>query len=184
MIALALTATALVLQSPDVFRTASENMIPAIGYNARIRVDRHAFDERSPRVGDLVLIRPSRAAIAENGPRCGRPRAPAEDELCVRAALPTATEVRFVERVVAGPGDRVAFRRGRVIRNGVVEQRKLRACGQGSGCTFRGTITVPRGHFYVAGDNRGQSDDSRFWGAVPRRNVVAKVVEVLDPVDG
>jgi signal peptidase I len=33
-------------------------------------------------------------------------------------------------------------------------------------------ITIPPGHWFMMGDNRGESDDSRFWGPVPRKSII------------
>ncbi|MGN6814781.1 MAG: signal peptidase I [Solirubrobacterales bacterium] len=37
------------------------------------------------------------------------------------------------------------------------------------------TITIPPGHYFMLGDNRGASDDSRFWGPVPADWILGKV---------
>jgi signal peptidase I len=82
--------------------------------------------------------------------------------------------VRFVTRVVAVGGDRVRFQHGRVVRNGVLERRRDIGKGENpAGCTYPRAIKVPADHVYVAGDNRGASDDSRFWGAVPEEQCSA-----------
>ena len=39
-------------------------------------------------------------------------------------------------------------------------------------CTFPKTITVPAGDYYMMGDNRGNSDDSRYWGPVPQSSII------------
>jgi signal peptidase I len=46
-------------------------------------------------------------------------------------------------------------------------------------CTFPRTITVPAGHVYLLGDNRGASDDSRFWGAVPVAQVLGRYARTV-----
>jgi signal peptidase I len=54
--------------------------------------------------------------------------------------------------------------------------------GLGS-CTFAGTITVPRGDYYMMGDNRPDSEDSRFWGPVPRKWIIGKAFFTYWPPD-
>lgn len=82
-------------------------------------------------------------------------------------------------RIVAVAGDRVRFvRRGRLIRNGEPERRRIRLCVPGD-CTYRRAITVPEGHVYVAGDNRGGSDDSRYWGALPEEQLLGRYVRTV-----
>ena len=101
--------------------------------------------------------------------------------LCVLPAPgPPPDDVRFIKRVVAVAGDRVRFRRGRVVRNDRLERRRgIRTCFDGDDtCTARRAITVPAGHVYVAGDNRPTSDDSRYWGAVPVGQILGRYVRV------
>jgi signal peptidase I len=85
-----------------------------------------------------------------------------------------------VARIVAVGGDRISIRRGRVVRNGKLETRKhLRKCKRDQACDYPRTITVPAGHVYILGDNRGASDDSRFWGAVPVSQVLGRYVRTV-----
>ncbi len=45
----------------------------------------------------------------------------------------------------------------------------ITACGGAPECTFSRSIRVAAGDYYMMGDNRGDSDDSRYWGPVPQR---------------
>ena len=82
-------------------------------------------------------------------------------------ATPGLSDIVFIKRVVAGPGDRVAFRHGLVVRNGrAVREPYARRCTDRV-CELPTAITVPAGTWFLAGDFRGESDDSRFWGPVP-----------------
>jgi signal peptidase I len=76
--------------------------------------------------------------------------------------------VKFVKRIVAGPGDVISIVEGHMIRNGVREQDSyIRPCGSSPECNFPTPIKIPPDHWFMLGDNRGESDDSRFWGPVP-----------------
>jgi signal peptidase I len=78
--------------------------------------------------------------------------------------------------VVGVPADRLRMRDGLIVRNGdAVEESFADVSDCLSGCDFPRAITVPAGHFFVLGDNRGQSWDSRFWGPVPARALLGRV---------
>src|SRR4029078_10203855 len=81
----------------------------------------------------------------------------------------------FIKRVVAGPGDKIAIRDGHVILNGKRQKESFaEPCGGGEGCDLPREITVPADHYFMMGDNRGSSDDSRFWGPVPRKWIIGE----------
>jgi signal peptidase I len=75
--------------------------------------------------------------------------------------------------VVAVGGDTIAIRNGHVIRNGKLASEPFTLpCGGVSGCDFPQPIRVPRGDIFLMGDNRGESDDSRYWGPLPVSRVI------------
>jgi signal peptidase I len=167
-------AIALVVQAFVVkpYRIPSGSMEPTLAVGERVIVNRIGGRFADPSVGDIVVFHPPHGADSSVN-ACGNPgegpfyEGPKSRLPCAR---PTAarSDQNFIKRVVGLPGDRIAVRDGHVVRNGVEQrERFIRACGGGPDCNL-GTITVPAGHYFMMGDNRGASDDSRYWGPVPR----------------
>ena len=88
----------------------------------------------------------------------------------------------YIKRVVGLPGDRIEVAEGTVVVNGT----KLRE--DYVPAAYRDTmsvpsVSVPTDHFYVLGDHRSSSNDSRSWGPVHRRHIYGKAVFVYWPFD-
>ncbi len=152
------------------YRIPSGSMLPTLHINQRVLVNRIGENFSSPGVGDIVVFHPPKnyslgcASQSQGENQAGQSGAQACD-----VAWPQESSETFIKRVVGLPGDRLQIRGGHVIRDGVPEKDPyIAACGDGSACDFPGTIVVPKGDYYMMGDNRGESDDSRFWGPVPK----------------
>jgi signal peptidase I len=90
----------------------------------------------------------------------------------------------FVKRVVALGGERVELRDGVVLINDrpITELYPTALAGGDRACTTSyGPQTIPPGQLFVLGDNRCNSEDSRFFGFVPVQNVVGKALLVYWP---
>jgi signal peptidase I len=86
--------------------------------------------------------------------------------------------------VVGLPGDRLSIRDGHVYRNGVREKDSFtEPCLGASECDFPTTFTVPPGDYYMMGDNRPDSLDSRFWGPIPKSWIIGKAFFTYWPPD-
>lgn len=156
------------------YRIPSGSMQPTLQVGDRVLVDRAAHRLGADvHVGDIVVFTPP-AGAASDPARCGT--GPAPQTPCGVATRGRAATT-FVKRVVGVGGDRLAIRAGHVIRDGRREADRYAApCGGAPGCTFAHPVRVPAGDVYLMGDNRGDSDDSRFWGPVPTGWVIGKVV--------
>ncbi|MTD43455.1 signal peptidase I [Conexibacter sp. W3-3-2] len=150
------------------YRIPSESMVPTLTVGQRVLVNRLGNNFSDPSVGDVVVFHPPSGSESNT---CGNPQKP-EDQACDKPTGDRA-DVNFIKRVVGVGGDRISIRDGHVFRNGKREKDDyIRACGDGQGCDLPRTFTVPAGHFFMMGDNRGESDDSRFWGPVPKKWII------------
>ena len=86
----------------------------------------------------------------------------------------TQASVTFVKRVVGLPGETVQAIDGQVLvcRAPRVACRTLREPYARSFTDDFGPVTVPGDAYFVLGDNRVSSEDSRIWGTLPKRNVI------------
>ena len=161
--------------------------IPSGSMEPTLRIDQRILANRlisHPSLGDIVVFHPPAGADPEP-PVCGdSAQGTGHPQACDR---PTATRSSqtFIKRVVGLPGDRLRILGGHVYRNGVREQDSyIAGCGgQASVCNFPGTIVVPAGDYFMMGDNRGDSDDSRFWGPVPDKWIIGVAFFTYWPPD-
>lgn len=167
------------------YRIPSGSMLPTLHINQRVLVDRIGNDLSSPGLGNIYVFHPPKnyaqgcANPTEGDNQLGEHLAKPCDVAQSRPSSQT-----FIKRVVGLPGDRISIRNGDVYRNGVREKAPYIApCGGAGSCNFPGTIRVPANEYYMMGDNRGQSDDSRFWGPVPRSWLIGRAFFTYWPPD-
>ena len=165
------------------YEIPSGSMEPTLHINQRVLVDRLALHFGSPSVGDILVFHPPASESCVD-PRQGdnsgaQPLARACD-----VAQRTSSSQTYIKRVVGVPGDRLSIRGGHVYRNGVRESDSyIEPCNGAAECNFPATITVPRGDYYMMGDNRPDSLDSRFWGPVPRAWIIGEAFMTYWPPD-
>ena len=177
----------LVLRSfvAEPFRIPSGSMMPTLLVGNFILVNKYAYGIRLPVLKTKILEvgEPKRGDVAV----FRFPRNPSDD---------------YIKRIIGLPGDRVAYYNKSVYINGKeIKQIHVGAYeGLGSGSIMNnalrkredlenlqhdilitedrmnvnGEFIVPPGHYFVLGDNRDNSNDSRFWGFVPEENLVGK----------
>jgi signal peptidase I len=160
----------------------SGSMRPTILEGDRIFVDRTAYDVRVPFAGWRLVTtgEPARGDIVVFfSPVDGR---------------------RLVKRVIGLPGDEIAVRDGEIILNGAPAQYRpisgevaletlggrahsvMATAGWPAGPPF-GPARIPAGQYFVMGDHRDNSFDSRFWGYLDRDRIVGRARGVVASVD-
>jgi len=92
------------------------------------------------------------------------------------APLPDRDE-DFIKRLIGMPGDTVQIRQGRVFVNGQALSEPYRHDPPNSADNF-GPVTIPVRSYFVLGDNREDSWDSRDWGFVPESNIIGTPVVI------
>jgi signal peptidase I len=87
----------------------------------------------------------------------------------------------FVKRIVGMPGDTIEIRHGHVIRNGKPAHEPFAQTCESAACNL-GPITIPHGSYFMMGDNRGNSEDSRFWGPLPEKWIIGQAFATYWPL--
>jgi signal peptidase I len=170
------------------YKIPSGSMEPTLAINQRVLVNRIGMDFGEPHVGEIAVFHPPEGSEQEE---CGPvPHVIKLGGAACSTPVPKEASVNFIKRVVAGPGDEIYIKEGHVYRKAahssqfVREQDSyIRACGVSPECNFPTPIKIPAGHWFMMGDNRGESDDSRFWGPVPTGWVVGQAIATYWPPD-
>jgi signal peptidase I len=160
------------------FFIPSQSMEPTLEVGDRVGVNRLAYRVGEPRHGQVVVfVRESadKPAPPSGGPLSWARRAVAQS----LGGTPPGSE-DLIKRVVGLPGDVVEGRNGRLWRNGrpVVEA----YLPPNTFTSEFGPVKVKPGCYWMMGDNREDSADSRFFGQVPRSALVGRAFVKVWPV--
>ncbi|HEX2129394.1 MAG TPA: signal peptidase I [Solirubrobacterales bacterium] len=167
------------------YQIPSESMEPTLEQGQRILVNRITFHlGGDPEIGDVVVFHPPVTAEPDyEGEACSVQKP--DGQACPEND-PRESDENFVKRVVAGPGDQVRIENGiPIVNDQPVDEPDwdVQPCGSGDGCNLEREITIPEDHYFMMGDNRGFSDDSRYWGPVPRDWMIGEAFFTYWPID-
>ena len=140
-------------------------------------------------VGDFILVNKHSYGLKIN--RIGKPFAMASDPEYgdVVVFIPPHVNVPYIKRLIGKPGDTIGYLNKKIYVNDVpIEQELISSNGietflqetylqssriirvQGGSASYPEEFSVPADHYFVMGDNRDNSSDSRYWGFVPREH--------------
>lgn len=138
------------------FTVDGPSMQPGLVTGDRVMVNKLAYDFGGPARGDVIVFHP--------------PSDPGEI---------------YVKRVIAIPGDRISVTAGSVIVNGkTLNEPYIEPLNQNApeNASVLPTITLGSNQYFVMGDNRQNSIDSRIFGYVPRNNIIGKAEFIYWPL--
>lgn len=135
------------------FYIPSESMLPTLKVNDYILVNRFVYKMALPSRGEIIVFHPPHVKDPAN--------------------------TDFIKRVVALENDVVEVADGVLYLNGIPQDEPF--IKEPIDADFP-AYRVPKGHVFVMGDNRNNSDDSRYWGPLPLENIVGKAFVIFWPV--
>jgi signal peptidase I len=129
----------------------SKSMEPTLYEGNRIMVNKLSAEFGAINIGDIVVFK-------------------APPEVLTKCDDSVAD---LVKRVIGLPGDHLTSRGNTIYVNGVALKENWSHYEPLGGAI--GNVTVRKGHYFMMGDNHANSCDSRYWGAVPRSDIIGKV---------
>ncbi len=129
------------------FYVGSESMVPTLMVWDRILINKLAYDFAEPQRGDIVLFR-----------------------------SPEGGKDPLIKRVIGLPGDTIEVRAGKLYVNGRRHREPYVNDHLRKAQPHYGPTKVPEGHYFMMGDNRANSADSRVFGPVPEENLIGEAL--------
>ena len=136
------------------FYIPSSSMEPTLVPGERVLVAKFYYHITEPQRGDIVVFR-----------------------------YPIDKRKNLIKRVIGLPGEKIKIANGMVYINGEpLQGEKFGRTYYDVGFYGEGERTVPEDSYFVLGDNSQNSDDSRFWGYVPRKNILGRAFIIYWPL--
>lgn len=190
------------------YKIPSPSMVPTLETGQRVLVNRVTGRFGTPQRGDIMVFHPPPGADEQQcGIQVGQnfgtpptrylgvpdlsdiPDATTASYMACPVANPGKQKQAFIKRVIGVPGDELKIIKGHAyINDKELDEpyiNKENSCDDPASftlaCTFSRSITIPAGMYFMMGDNRNNSDDSRFWGPVPAANMIGEAFATYWP---
>ena len=144
----------------------SSSMYPTLIEGDRIFVEKVTKPFRAPKRGDVIVFYPPDETLKT-------------DFLSVMARLTgiLCKDVAYIKRIIGLPNDKLEIKKE--IEPYILSETDWIDCRDDMYC---GPFQIPDGQYFMMGDNRGNSQDSRFWGFLPEKNIIGRAVFKFWPI--
>ncbi|MEM7726716.1 MAG: signal peptidase I [Cyanobacteria bacterium P01_A01_bin.45] len=129
----------------------SDSMVPTLQTGDRLVIEKVSYRFEKPSFGDIIVFQPPEKLQKEGYDK----------------------DQAFIKRIIGTPGDAIAIKEGNVYRNGQILQENY--IKEPPKQDYSGE-KVPENQYFVMGDNRNDSNDSRYWKFLPEENIIGKAV--------
>ncbi|HVE95169.1 MAG TPA: signal peptidase I [Acidimicrobiales bacterium] len=165
IVAAVLTAVVLRAQVVQAFEIPSLSMAPTLLKGDRVLVNKLSYRLHDVNRGDVIVFK--------RPPNSPDEQVPHEEEAIKD----------LIKRVVALPGERVSSRDGKLLINGRPIDEPYLPTGTLTNIEAEDETLVPPGQYWVMGDNRQQSKDSRFFGTIQESSIIGRAFVRMWPIN-
>lgn len=158
----------------------SGSMHPTLVEKDRIVVERVSRFYREPQRGDVLVFYPPMTKL-ENTPI----------KVFKRLTGFFCNDIAFIKRIVGMPGDKVEIKKSKedgaftvYINDKPLEEPYIKSKYDYNDCTLAmhcGPMIIPEDNYFMMGDNRGNSQDSRYWGYLPKERIIGRAITIVWP---
>lgn len=138
------------------FKIPTGSMRPTLIEGDRILVNKFIYKFREPQRGEVIVFK-----------------------------YPEDTKLAFIKRLIGLSNESLEIKNGKIyIEGNIVEEKILSSkyyYNRGDYGELDKTVEIPADGLYALGDNSGNSRDSRYWGFIPRKNMIGKAMLIYWP---
>ena len=159
----------------------SGSMHPTLIEKDRIIVERVSRFYREPQRGDVLVFYPPMTKLESN-----------PIKVFERLTGFFCSDIAFIKRVVGMPGDKLEIKKSKddgaftvYINDKPIDEPYIQSKYDYNDCTFAmhcGPMIIPENEYFMMGDNRGNSQDSRYWGTLPKERIIGRAVTLIWPL--
>ena len=158
----------------------SGSMRPTLVEKDRIVVERVSRFYREPQRGDVLVFYPPMVKLESSTIKVFK-----------RLTGFFCNDIAFIKRIVGMPGDKLEIKKTKddgaftvYINDKPLDEPYIKSKYDYNDCTLVmhcGPMIIPENNYFMMGDNRGNSQDSRYWGFLPKERIIGRAITIVWP---